>query len=160
MRSWLIFFSLLYVTSQKWLKDCFSICFHTQPWISVCHNKKKKVTNVDLFLLQVTNDSLICSFIFYSFTYCRTANYTSSLGLLIFSTFKWHGPQRVKSWPNEEPQSIRRKINRQRVWESWTKPEVGGRGGGRHVALATRVHVREFTSDIYYVLTLSPWLTQ
>ena len=38
------------------------------------------------------------------------------------------------------------------IYQKWTHV--------RHVALATRVHVREFTSDIYYVLTLSPWLTQ
>ena len=36
------------------------------------------------------------------------------------------------------------------IWKSLTHVQ--------HVALATRV--REFTSDMYYVLTLSPWLTQ
>lgn len=87
-------------------------------------------------------------FIYFLFIplWCRTANYTSSLGLLIFSTFKWHGPHRVKSWPNEEPQNIRRKINRQRVWKSWTEPEVGGRGGG--ALMYTLVRLKSNTNNV------------
>ena len=69
------------------------------------------------------------------------------------------GPRAVQSKKRSNQLTWERKGSR---WKQWTLSRAclwKSLTHVRHVALATRVHVREFTSDIYYVLTLSPWLT-